>query len=143
MQIKEDVEQLIDKRIHEYYWKDDINCATTTVKVLAELANIEINQQVIDSAIGLHGAGGFGAQCGLVEGTLLFIGIFGRHQKLSDEKVVIVCNEFADAFQKHFGSLLCSSLRPKGEGEHLCQNLTQKAINFSAKFIFKRFNSFN
>lgn len=137
MLIQENIEEIVDKRVHEYYWKDDINCATTTVKILAELANLELNQQVIDGAIGLHGAGGFGAQCGLVEGALLFIGIWGRKQKTNDEKIIKMCKEFADSFQKEFGSLSCSVLRPNGDEEHLCERLTQKAIKFSAKFIFE------
>jgi len=33
---------------------------------------------VLNFAIGLFGAGGYQAQCGLVEGTLMFIGILGK-----------------------------------------------------------------
>lgn len=140
---KSDIEKLIEERVHEYYWQDDINCATATIKILSELANIKINQQVINGAIGLHGAGGFGAQCGLVEGSLLFIGILGRHKKVQDDEIIKACNRFADAFQKHFGCLLCSSLRPEGTSEHLCEKLTQDAIKFSAEFILTEYKKIN
>lgn len=56
----------IEKRVHDLYWKDDINCARTILICLSELFDIFLEQQIIFSAIGLHGAGGFRAQCGLV-----------------------------------------------------------------------------
>jgi len=31
--------------------------------------------QLLDAAVGMHGAGKYGAQCGLVEGSLMFIGL--------------------------------------------------------------------
>ena len=74
---------LIEQKIKDYYWTDDINCATTTIKILAEVFNTKINSQVIDSALGMHGAGEYGAQCGLVEGTLMFLGIFMEKKKIS------------------------------------------------------------
>ena len=33
---------------------------------------------MLDAALGMHGAGKYGAQCGLAEGTLIFLGTFGR-----------------------------------------------------------------
>lgn len=132
-----DTNQLVNERIHKYYWEDDINCATTTLKILAESVGLKIEPQVIDGAVGLHGAGGFGAQCGLVEGTLLFIGILGRKNKVSDSDIIAMCYRFAEEFEKHFGSLSCSMLRPQGTGEHLCEKLTQNAIKFAIDFIQK------
>lgn len=70
------IEEYIRNRVHELYWKDDINCARTAIICLGELFEITVEQQTIWSAVGLHGAGGYRAQCGLVEGTLMFIGIY-------------------------------------------------------------------
>lgn len=130
---------LIKSKVHEYYWADDINCATTTLKILAQLFGLKLEKQVLDSAIGLHGAGGFGAQCGLVEGCLLFIGILGHNKNMSKDKIVALCYKFAETFQKHFGSLNCSNLRPAGNSEHLCESITVQAINFSCTFIKNEF----
>ena len=58
------MKEYITKRVHELYWKEDINCARTTLICLSELFKIAIEPQVICSAIGLHGAGGYRAQCG-------------------------------------------------------------------------------
>jgi len=37
--------ELIKKRVHDYYWIDDINCATTTIKILSEIFNIKIEHK--------------------------------------------------------------------------------------------------
>ena len=65
---------LIHTRVHELYWIDDINCARAMLLNLGELFQMRIERQAINGAIGLHGAGGFRVQCGLVEGALIFIG---------------------------------------------------------------------
>ncbi len=132
-------EALIEKRVHDYYWEDDLNCATTTLKTLSEICGIKLEQQVIDSAVGMHGAGKFGAQCGLVEGTLLFIGIFCRSKGFDDKKTVKACYDFAWEFQHAFGSLVCRELRVEGfkkeNPPHLCEMLTKKAMVFAADYL--------
>lgn len=133
------MKELIASKVHGYYWDEDYNCAVTTLKVLGEFFSIEIHPQVFDAAAGMHGAGGFGAQCGLVEGALLFIGILGNHKGLDPEKIVSLCHGFACAFQQQFGSLQCKELRPQGfrpeNPPHLCEEKTTTAINFSIGFI--------
>ena len=135
----------IKTMVHEYYWKLDYNCATTTLLLLSEAFNLELSPQVIDSAVGMHGAGKYGAQCGLVEGSLLFIGIYGRYIKLDDEKIVGFCSAFAEDFEKKFSSLLCSRLRPGGFNEddpaHLCEAITVRAVSWGIPFLRKKFNS--
>ena len=69
------MKEYISKRVHELYWEKDINCARTALLCLSELFEIPLAPQTIQSAAGLHGAGGYRAQCGLVEGALMFIGI--------------------------------------------------------------------
>lgn len=136
-------QKFVKDKVHVYYWKDDINCATTSLKVISEYFSIEINNQVIDAAIGLHGAGKYGAQCGLVEGPLLFIGIYGKHKNLEKNRIIDICNNFAYAFEKNFKSLLCSDLRPNGFNEdvplHLCECLSKDAINFTIDFCKRKF----
>lgn len=131
----------IEQRVQQYYWVEALNCATTTLKVLSELYDIKLAQQVIDSALGMHGAGKYGAQCGLVEGTLLFIGILGRARSHSDDKIIETCNQFAESFEKQFTSILCSELRPQGfypdQPPHLCADVTFEALCFIDDFIQK------
>lgn len=130
--------ELINARVHDYYWNKDLNCAITMIEILGELFYPKIEQQVIEAVFGLN-AGRCGNQCGLVEGTLLFIGIYGAYQNWSQQQIKEICHEFCNQFQAKFGSLLCAELRPEGfqpnNPPHLCEKLTKEAVAFSAEFI--------
>lgn len=130
---------VVRQRIKEYYWNQDLNCATTTLRILAETFDVDLSPQVLDAALGMHGAGEYGAQCGLVEGTLLFIGIIGRARRMPDAAVVLSCRRFAEQFEGRFSSLLCRVLRPEGfrpdNPPHLCEPLTYDAVCFSVAFV--------
>ena len=136
-----EMEELIQSRIHSYYWNDDLNCAETTLKILAEIFSMEIQPQILAAAVGMHGAGKFGAQCGLVEGALMFIGILGKEKGIDKERTIALCYAFADGFEQRFKSLRCKDLRPMGfrpnDPPHLCEGKTRIAIKFSADFINK------
>lgn len=134
------MKDLIDNRVHDYYWNQDLNCANTTLNVLSELLDAKIQPQVFEATFGLN-AGRCGSQCGLVEGTLLFIGIYGRQNSLGRTEIKEQCLKFSISFQKKFGSLLCKELRPQGfkpdNPPHLCESITKLAIAFAAEFISK------
>lgn len=134
-------EEFVQKKVKEYYWEEDVNCATTTLKVLSEHFGIKLDSQIIDCAIGMHGAGEYGAQCGLVEGVLMFLGIYGRAKNIPKDDIVLYCNEFAKQFEKKYNSLLCSQLRPEGfhpdNPPHLCETLTCNTVDFAIEFISK------
>jgi C_GCAxxG_C_C family probable redox protein len=133
------IKELIEKRVHDYYWKDDINCAMCTLKVLAEIFSVDLNPQILDAAIGMNGAGKYRAQCGLVEGTLMLIGVLGKKKNIPYDDIKHLCYQFAERFEKEFGSLLCRDLRPDGfspdNPPHLCEELTRKTILFSLNYI--------
>ena len=132
-------ETTICTRVHDYYWQNDDNCATVTLKILAEKYGLTLDDQVLDAAVGMHGAGGYRAQCGLVEGALLFLGIVGRARGIPDQELVALCRRFAGGFEETFSSLLCRELRPEGFAddlpEHLCEQLSARAVIFSARFV--------
>ena len=132
-------ETFIKDNVKQYYWEEDVNCATTTLKILAKHFGITLDEQIIDCAIGMHGAGEYGAQCGLVEGVLMFLGIYGRKKGVNKDDIVLYCNEFARQFETVFKSLQCSTLRPEGfhidNAPHLCEPLTRDSVKFSIDFI--------
>jgi C_GCAxxG_C_C family probable redox protein len=133
------IQELIDERVHEYYWKYDHNCATTTLMILSEICGIELHKQTLDAAVGMHGAGTFGAQCGLVEGALMFIGIYGRHKGKDDKETIRHCYQFADGFSKRFGSLICRELRPEGfkpeNPPHICEGLSKRTVRYALDYV--------
>lgn len=135
------MQKLIHARVHDYYWQDDFSCAITTLKILAELFYPELHPQVINAAFGLN-AGRFGWQCGLVEGALLFIGSYGSRQKLTEDQISDLCQEYCREFEDQFGSMLCRELRPQGfrpdNPPHLCEHITKEAVCFSADFVAEK-----
>lgn len=131
--------EYIKNRVHELYWNEDINCARTVIICLSELFKLDVEPQIIWAAVGLHGAGGYRAQCGLVEGTLMFMGIYLHMLEKAENEIVSACYDFASAFEKRFGSLRCLELRPTGFSEnnppHMCENLTCNSVEFAYQFI--------
>ena len=137
-----DLRERVRDRVHDYYWEHDWNCAVTTLCTLSEVFEVPLNQQVLEAALGMHGAGGYRAQCGLVEGALMFIGVAGKRWNLTEETIVEACYDFAERFEDCFGSLACRQLRPEGfkpeNLPHLCEELTRNAILFDIRFVSDR-----
>lgn len=129
----------IKNRVHELYWGSDTNCARTTLICLSELFDTKIETQTYQSAVGLHGAGKFRAQCGLVEGVLMFIGLYFSEKGMPEDKIIALCYRYAELFTNKFGSLTCYDLRPNGfnadDPPHLCEGLTVNAIEFAYEYI--------
>lgn len=133
------VEQRIRERVHHYFWDLDIQCGRTSLLVLAELFDCKVEPQTVDAAIGMAGAGRFRAQCGLVEGSLMFLGLFFHQRGRSDEEIYHICYRFANDFTRRFSSLRCRELRPNGispiDPPHLCDTLGEEAILFAYQFV--------
>jgi cyclic pyranopterin phosphate synthase len=127
------------EHVRRYSWKHDWNCAATTLRVLGEVFDVTLGNQVLEAALGMHGAGGYRAQCGLVGGALMFIGILGKSLDMSDEAIVQACYQCADGFDAQFGTLLCGELRPEGfdadAPPHLCEQLARDATAFTISFM--------
>ena len=137
----ESVPEYIKKRVHDLYWNGDVNCARTTLLILSELYEIPLEAQTLQAAAGLLGAGGYRAQCGLVEGSILFLGIYCGVRGKSEKETVDVIYRYAAAFETHFGSLRCRELRPGGftpqDPPHLCEKLSCEAVEFIWNYIQK------
>ena len=129
----------IEETVHKLYWEEDKNCARTMLTCLCRLYGVELEPQVENAAIGLHGAGGYRAQCGLVEGGLMFLGIYLQKLGKSEAEIVKACYRYAEAFERQFGSLRCHDLRPTGfstnDPPHMCEGLTVKAVEFAHQYV--------
>ena len=129
--------------IHHLYHDKDFNCAITTLLCLGKEFSVEINQQVLDSAICLNGGGRFRAQCGLVEGALMFIGIYATQRGMKKRDAMKISYGFCESFSARFNSLLCRDLRPGGfqrsDPKHLCEPLTQNTVAFTVDYLRQHF----
>ena len=125
--------------VRECYWRDGVNCATTMLRALSRSQGIGLHPQVLAAAAGMHAAGCYGAQCGLVEGGLMFLGVLGRAGGLGDGEIEESCNAFARGFEARFGSLSCRVLRPQGfapgQPPHMCEGLTVEAVSWAVDWV--------
>lgn len=128
----------ITQRVHTCYWISDLSCIVTMLMLLGERFGKPISTEVINAANGLH-AGRLQSQCGLVEGALMFIGMYGAQQGLEIEEIHAICFAFASQYEEQFNSTVCSELRPqgffKGQPPHLCEALTCRSIEFAVQYI--------
>ena len=132
-------DDFVRERITRYYRVDEVNCAVATLKILGERFDVDISPQVLDSAVGLNGAGQYRAQCGLVEGTVMFLGILGREKGMGKEDLEELCRTYAGEFEKRFGSLSCRVLRPEGfdpdNPPNICEPISIEAVCFDIEFV--------
>ncbi len=130
---------MVGDLVRECYWRDGVNCATTMLRALSRSQGIELHPQVLAAATGMHGAGSYGAQCGLVEGGLMFLGVWGGTAGLGDAEIEEACNAFARGFEARFGSLSCRVLRPQGfapgQPPHMCEGLTVEAVSWAVVWV--------
>ena len=110
------------------------------MKLLAEVRNVKLDKQVLKAALGMNGAGRYGGQCGLVEGMIMFLGIWGDLKGFPDGQIQMICRSYADKFDKTFGDLTCGSLRPEAEAAaedpaHACRELKVKALLMDLAFL--------
>ncbi len=137
--MKEKKELFVENRVDKYYFEDDVNCAVATLRILGERFGISIGGRMEQAVTGFPGAGRYGAQCGLVGGTLLFIGLHGHENTLDEEAIRKTCRRFAAGFEKKFGSLSCAVLRPEGfrtgQPPHMCRDLTCRSAKFCIDFM--------
>lgn len=129
----------IASTVHSEYYDLDTNCAGVTLKCLSHLFSYPIAPQSFAASLGMHGAGGYRAQCGLIEGALMFLGMYLTALDWERTDVSKACYEYATAFEKEFGALTCRNLRPQGlaEGQppHMCETLTVRAVQFAYDYV--------
>lgn len=129
----------LEAMVRHAYHDLDVNCAKAALLALGSAFGHPVDQGVMRAATAMNGAGRRRAQCGLLEGPLMFMGLYFGEAGLKDEEVVRIAGRFTDAFTKKFGSLLCRDLRPggfnKSDPPHLCEGLSLEAVRFSHDFI--------
>lgn len=138
------VRDFVAAGIKQAYRGEDIPCVPASLRILGQLYGIEITGEVYAACWGLNGAGMYGAQCGLVEGPLMFLSLVcDRSHPMDTLEISRVCSNFAFDFEQKFGSLLCRELRPEGFSEdqppHLCEKLSVDTITFAAEFVYDVF----
>lgn len=136
----ENWEPYVAEKVHYFYHEAGINCAVGTLMLLSDIFSIELQEQVYDSAIAMVGAGKYGAQCGILEGCMMFASIYAIKFGLGKKEIVPLIYKWSSMFEKEMGSIVCKGLRPypftpEDAPKHLCEPITVKGVSLAVKFI--------
>ncbi len=134
-------EAFVNDRVGRYFKVNDYNCVRTNLLTPGEHFGIEIGTQIMAAAAGMHGAGKYRVQCGLVEGTLMFPGLLGTEKGVGEEDIIAACYDFGEPYEEMFSSLQCRDLRPGGFNDdppQLCPDLACNSTIFSLGFVEER-----
>lgn len=125
--------------VQEGFFTREEDSAVTVLRGLGEVFDTALSPQLLQAAAAVSGAGCSGAQCGIVEGALLFIGLYYGAKGKTAAEIAAVSRAFAAAYAEKWGSLRCAELRPGGVHEDdpptLCAGLTLEGIIFTREFI--------
>ena len=131
----------IDKEVHENYWERDYNCATNILMLLSEIEGIKLDKQVLYSVSGLHGVDPMIAQCGLLSGGLMFLGIYSCEKNIPNSQLSKYYYDYSKYFQRKFGDTGCQNLngnsKSLGLKPYACEDLTKDVVEFTINFIEK------
>jgi len=139
-----ELQEYIARRVEQEYHDLDTPCTPTTIKILSEVFKLELPKELVELSFALSGISKHGAQCGLVEGVLVMIGLIGHRQGLDKEVLAEICSDFLKQYDQKHGSLRCKELRLGGFNDddppNLCEGLTATSITDAALFLSERFN---
>ena len=134
-----DEHKFIADKIKIYYEIEEHNCAVSVLKVLAERYDFPIHQQVMDSALAQNGLGQSGAQCGLITGAAMFLGVVAVEQGWTKDTLHEHTQRLTTEFKNAFHALDCRSIRPEGfvadNPPHLCEPRTVEALEIMINYI--------
>jgi C_GCAxxG_C_C family probable redox protein len=108
--------EIIQRRVSEYFTSGRYNCAMTSVTVLSELFDVPVHPQVVKAGQVMPTVGGTGGLCGLVSGALMFVGVWGGQHGLSREELKPIARALVTAVEERFHSVDCRDLRPDSGG---------------------------
>lgn len=135
-----DREKRIEEAYHKFYHEDGVPCAVGTLMLFSEFYDLPLDQQVLDSATGMVGAGKTGKQCGLMEAGIMFIGIMGKAKGVAKADIFKLCGAWSKTFEAEMGSTECKGLRPfpftpEDAPKHLCEPISVKAMKMAVGFM--------
>ncbi len=107
------------ERVERYFVSGRYNCTMTVLAVLFEVYEMPPDPRLLGAGQCLPGVGGSGGLCGLVSGTLIFLGVWGYERGLHRSLLSPGCALVVESVRARFGSTSCALLRTE-EG---CGNL--------------------
>lgn len=88
------------------------NCAETMLNAANEVYGIGLNRTATSVAAGFGGGLGKERACGALTGGMMALGcLFARDRSHLDPRMTEIRDAYVSAFESHFGSTECSSIK--------------------------------
>ncbi|MBP5165757.1 MAG: hypothetical protein ILP09_00685 [Oscillospiraceae bacterium] len=111
------------------------SCAQTALIALGNMTGEVIPSRLLDAC-----AGPEFTRCGLVEAGLMMIGLACSLTGREGDIAAQLCLKYTAAFEKQYGSVMCTALSPASSGLSSCESLAVEAVLFTFKFISGEFS---
>lgn len=131
----------MDNMIYNNYVTNHYNCAEALLLTANDTYQLGLSQESIKLVSAFGGGMGIGGTCGALVGALSVLGQIYVEKKESDaEGFRELCGEFATRFQKEFGSLNCSDIKPTYHKDETnrCIGVLEKTWNLLHTFLIEK-----
>jgi hypothetical protein len=103
--------QGLRERVERYFVSGQYNCTMTALAVLFEAYEMAPDPRLLGAGQCMPGVGGSGGLCGLVSGTLIFLGVWGYERGLHRSALAPGCAFVVESVRRRFGSTSCAALQ--------------------------------
>ncbi len=111
------------------------SCAQTALIALGNMTGAVIPSRLLDAC-----AGPEFTRCGLVEAGLMMTDLACSLSGTAGDIAAQLCLKYTAAFEKQYGSVMCTALSPAASGLSSCESLAVEAVLFTFKFISGEFS---
>jgi len=117
--------------IKDYFHRGGLNCAESTVRLLASMGEYEIPKDIMQTMSGAGGGMQRGLTCGAVTASVALLGLFTGRTEPSEprEPSAQAVRTYLEEFEKRFGSLICEKLKAGFESK------SDEMYEHCAKFV--------
>jgi len=120
-----------------YIEKNNTNCAETILRVANDEMKLALDKNALLLAAGFGGGLGVGNVCGALAGSIMVLGrLYVKDYAHESTRIKDVEKKLVDAFEKEFGTLLCTPIKDKYfHPEHRCRAVVLKAAELLEELL--------
>jgi len=122
---------------NDYMKKNGFNCAETILRVANDELKLGLDKNAFLLAAGFGGGMGVGNVCGALTGSIMVLGrLYVKDRAHESTRIKDVEKKLIDAFEKEFGTLLCTPIKDKHfHPEHKCKAVVLKTAELLEELL--------
>ena len=121
----------------DYMKKEGLNCAETILRTANKDLGLGLDKNALLLAAGFGGGMGVGNVCGALTGCIMVLGrLYVKERAHESTRVKDVEQKLIAAFEKEFGTLLCTPIKDKyADPEYRCKSVVLKAAELLEELL--------